>query len=189
MTTWISFDLDWATGDCYTGHSCAWQCDGCGTDRGRGASVDSCYEPLEAFAVARNWLMSLNIIKPIIVRDCHAGVARLVSHGDKIVNFDAHFDDERYLVANDEVHMSGTAWQDYGGLNCGNWVTFVRNHGVSVVQWTKLKLPRYRQPVRLFIAVSSPYTSPICDTMLLEMLTEMGDVDFDLGVRANQTPT
>ncbi len=174
----ISLDQDWATGDCRKGdiNPCAWQCEGCGIPgnggRGQGAERP---DSLERFARIRQWLMTQEIIAPVIVRDCHADIVEYLQPGDTVLNWDEHSDDGNYSDDDLSVHFTS--------LDCSNWVTKVRSDRVTVVQMHEMPFPEIGVPVRLFIAVSMPYTNEVCDEVLLEMLAGMGQVDFDLGVR------
>ena len=167
----ISFDLDWVTGDCRRGHgsACAWQCWNCG-EYGRAQGTPR-RDALKRFGAMRQWLLQQNVISPIVVRDCHADIMNVLTPGDLVLNWDEHSDDDCYSSDPD------AEWP----LHCGNWVTAARNNRITVQQMNMMPFPEIDTPVRLFIAVSVPYTSPICDEALMEMLAEMGRVDFDLG--------
>ena len=171
----ISFDLDHATGDCSGGaHACcAWQCDWCGQGPQRAEGNAGRWDALARFARMRNWLMTLDIIEPIVVRDCHADIVDWLQPGDTVLNWDEHSDDDCYCEDDLSAHFTP--------LDCGNWVTCARNKRIRVAQMCELPFPEIGVPVQLFIAVSVPYTSPVCDGALLEMLAGMGRVDFDLG--------
>ncbi len=155
MTLWLSLCWDYVTGDCRDGlqHSCAWRCDGCGVTRGKGRPQGQAeFDVAEQFNAVRNWLLRLNITGLVVVRDCHADIAQYVTYGDLVLDFDAHFDDERYLVANDGECLAWDRWNSYGGLDCTNWIAFVENHGGKVVSWSRCELRRCTQPVTSCIA-------------------------------------
>jgi len=170
----ISFDLDWATGDCrgIKYNCCAWQCPLCGEEPNR-AQGKSRPDALKRFAEMRAWLMALDIITPVVVRDCHADILDWIKAGDTVLNWDEHSDDDRWCEDEDSYA--------YAPLDCGNWVTCAREHRIMVEQMNCAPFPRIDVPVRLFIAVSVPYTLPVCDEVLVEMLGKMGAVDWDLG--------
>jgi len=112
------------------------------------------------------------------------GIVQFVSYGDTVLNWDDHCDDEIYSVAEDsDIHLPGDPWTSYGGLDCANWVNFVRNINVKVQQMIHMPFPKIDESVKLFIAASLPYTSTVCDAVLMDMLAGMGNVDFDLSER------
>jgi len=164
MTIWISFDLDWATGDCRNGHHhcCSWYCADCFTEGidsiGRGLGEPRT-DALERFAKMREWLLSLQI-EAFYVYDCHADIFKYLSPGDRVLNYDEHTDDE--FVALED-----------GKLDCGNWVTFARDIDVVVKQMNCMPFPTVFEPVSLFIAQSLPYTSPVCDAELKRLVNDI----------------
>jgi hypothetical protein len=172
MVVWISLDLDYLTGDCRIPGKpqaqCAWQCGGCvGRGRGRGEGGQERDDALAEFERIRQWLMTLDIAGPVVVRDCHADIVEWLRPGDVVLDWDEHCDAENYT----------------GQLDCGNWITLAQANGAVVKERRGMPLPEITSPVHLFIAVSTPYTSTVCDQALLDMLAEIGQVDFDLGVK------
>lgn len=160
-STWVSFDLDWATGDCRgeRHHCCSWKCVGCEGKYGLGRGMgDPRPDALEQFAQMREWLLSLQI-ETVLFYDCHADIFKYLSAGDSVLNFDEHSDD------------GFVEWA--GKLNCGNWVSFAREIDVTVKQMNNLPFPAITEPVKLFVARSLPYTSPICDDELLRLIKDI----------------
>jgi len=162
MATWISFDLDWATGDCRGGiaHKCVKRCFGCpGENIGRGNGNSPFYpqDTEEYFTAMRDWLLSLSI-KKVVLRDNHGEIGRFLRRGDKVLNFDDHSDDEEI---------------DGFPFVCYNWVSYARNRSIEVEQCKGLEFENIQGPVNLFIAVSRPYTNTSLDGHLFRLLMDL----------------
>jgi len=161
MTTWLSYDLDYATGDCRDGgwdmSQCAWRCEGCsgmGMGRAQGLPRDRVKMHLATFG---EYLKKLHLLPPVIVRDCHAEIIPFLQENDRVISWDFHWD------AYDTPDP---------GLHCANWIIYAEELGVYV-QGEDWHMGLDDGPMRLFIAVSRPYTSSVCDGVLFAILMDL----------------
>ena len=100
---WISFDLDFITGDCrVTGkeRACVKQrvgCAGCGTANiGRACgSLFKEKESMKRWNTMKAFIMSLDLCK-VVVRDSHGDIYDFLKRDDIVYNYDYHTDDYGY---------------------------------------------------------------------------------------------
>jgi len=166
---WLSFDLDWATGDCreyqISGCGCVKDCFGCRVTW-RGNLSMGYFDYLDRFAVVREKILSLTI-KKVIVRDSHGDVFAFLKTGDTVLNLDFHTDD--YFP--EDV-------QEKHELHCGNWVNFCDSFGIQV---TQIEHPQDipAGEYNLFVAISRPFTHEELDGELFRLLIDL-QVKVDL---------
>lgn len=161
MTNWISFDLDYATGDCRNfdlgkDYCCVKQCSGCGNGTvGRGEESGYPY-PHARFASVRDKLLKMKITD-VIVRDSHGDIAQFLEEGDWVLHLDYHGDDE---VCDGDMP------------SCYDWVSWAEDRNIVVDHIPSEDSIPYGE-YRMFVAVSRPYTRATVDADLFALLMDL----------------
>ena len=171
---WISFDLDWVTGDCRAFDSVKDSacikaklnpaCQGCATGKvGRGPE-GSCEDSETRWNTISDYIKSVKLSR-VVVRDSHGDIFPLLNSGDLVLNFDSHTD-------------------DYGGdlvfdVSCGNWVNHCEKNEIEVRQCKSPMPITDGAQVSLFVAVSRPYTNTDYDGALFGLLFDL-EMPIDL---------
>lgn len=167
MMNWISFDLDWVTGDCSNWgeeHRCTRGCPRCAQYPLGRATDEELEDVPERWGLVQAMLDRVTIVGQIVVRDCHGDIYDYLRRGDRVWNIDTHTDDyDRY---------------PYAPLACWNWVNWAEQRGCTVYN------EQYPDDVpdgtyRFFVAMSYPYTNDSADDLLFAWL-EGKDVDNGL---------
>ncbi len=159
MTTLLSIDWDWVTGDCADSENicCGW-CEPMPRTRlGRGTMKHIDKRWREKLALLR----SLSPVDPggrFHVAECHADILRAVKANDtrRILHLDSHLDDA-----------------DWIGLCCGSWRTFLPS-SIEVVPTERVDLARCEFH-DVFICQLSPWTPASLDRHLWALVDHMAD--------------
>jgi hypothetical protein len=161
MTTLLSIDWDWVTGDCADGdqHGCCGWCAPAPRKLARGAIK----------LVRAGWIERLETLRSIApvdpggrfhVAECHADILRVVDPQDTttIIHLDSHLDDA-----------------DWFGLSCGSWRTFLPRD-VEVVTESKAGDLSKLSVHDVFVCQSSPWTPASMDRFMWDLIIHLSNV-------------
>jgi hypothetical protein len=159
MTTLLSIDWDWVTGDCCPcQHGCCGWCDPPphGGPR-RGEARLALVGRDERLAILRS-LAHTGKGGHLWVAECHADILRVVKPHmtTRIVHLDAHGDDYPYV-----------------GLCCGSWVRFLPSGTEAAVPQDGLPGLEWHD---VFVCQSSPWTPSELDDDLWDLVSHLSDM-------------
>jgi len=159
MTTLLSIDWDWVTGDCSDiQHGCCGWCTPSPRRHSRGSDQ----------FVKSGWIERLEALRALVpskhggnlwVAECHADILRVVNPDETtdIIHLDSHLDDANWCV-----------------LSCGSWRTFLPT-GIEVAmpQQADLKELAFKD---VFVCQSSPWTPSGLDKFLWSLIRRLADI-------------
>lgn len=159
MTTLLSIDWDWVTGDCAgTTHGCCGWC---------APSLRKWSRGNDKFVTA-GWVERLEALREMTpvdlggnlwVAECHADILRVVNPKDttNIIHLDSHLDDAEWCA-----------------LSCGSWRTFLPST-IDVVPTERLDLAKCEFH-DVFVCQSSPWVPSELDRFLWDLISHLADV-------------